>query len=147
MFKSKDERLKPGTINGRHVFGEVNPSGKLPYSYPRFRHSFINYWHKLAEERQAQPGPYNYKSDSNPLFEFGHGLSYTTVQPNVVLSTKKFSGNQNVTVNVTVKNTGTRFGRRSSSSTHPTSTPPSRPTRSDFAASRRSHWLRVPKRW
>jgi beta-glucosidase len=94
------------------LFGEVNPSGKLPYTYPRFRHSLINYWHKLAEEQQAQPGPYNYESDYNPLYEFGHGLSYTTFQySNLVLSTKKFSGSQTVGVSVTVKNTGTRFGK------------------------------------
>jgi beta-glucosidase len=94
------------------LFGKVNPSGKLPYTYPRHRHALINYWHKLSEEQTAQPGAYNYESDYSPLWEFGHGLSYTTFQySDLKLSASKISGLQNLVVNVTVTNTGKVAGK------------------------------------
>jgi beta-glucosidase len=101
-----------GNATADVLFGKINPSGKLPYTYPRHRHAFINYWHKLSEEQTAQPGAYNYESDYSPLWEFGHGLSYTTFKySNLSLSSTRISGLNNLVVNVTVTNTGARDGK------------------------------------
>jgi beta-glucosidase len=106
----------PGNYGGNAtadvIFGKINPSGKLPYTYPRYRHALINYWHKLSEEQTAIPGAYNYESDYSPLWEFGHGLSYTTFRyTNLTLSSRKISGTQELVVTVNVTNNGTRDGK------------------------------------
>jgi beta-glucosidase len=106
----------PGNFGGDALadilFGKVNPSGRLPYNYPRYPHSLVNYWHKLAEEQTASPGAYNYESDYSPLWEFGTGLSYTTFQySGLTLSSSTMHTNDTLTVSVTVKNTGARAGK------------------------------------
>lgn len=94
------------------IFGHVNPSGRLPFTYPRYPHSLINYWHKYSEEQIGQPGIYNYESDYNPLYEFGWGLSYTTFNySNLKLSRKTLRENEILSVNVTVTNTGSIAGK------------------------------------
>ncbi len=54
------------------LYGEYNPDGKLPISYPRNTNDITAYDHKPLESQ----GPNAYK----PLYPFGHGLSYTTFQ-------------------------------------------------------------------
>jgi beta-glucosidase len=94
------------------LYGRVNPSGKLPYTYPRYRHSIVNYWHKLAEEQTAQPGIYNYEGDWNPQWEFGFGLSYTQFNySNLVLSSDSIHETDTLNVSVTVTNVGKRPGK------------------------------------
>jgi beta-glucosidase len=101
-----------GNVTADVLFGKINPSGKLPYTYPRTRHALLNYWHKLSEEQTAQPGAYNYESDYSPLWEFGFGLSYTNfTYSNLVLSSTKIKGSQTLAVNVTVTNNGRREGQ------------------------------------
>jgi beta-glucosidase len=106
----------PGNFGGEALadilLGKVNPSGKLPYTYPRYPHSLVNYWHKYSEEQTAQPGAYNYESDYSPLWEFGTGLSYTTFQySDLGLSSTTLSAGQTLTVKVTVKNIGPVTGK------------------------------------
>jgi beta-glucosidase len=96
----------PGNFGGDAVadvlFGVVNPSGRLPYSYPRYPHSLINYWHKYSEE---QP-------DDLPLWEFGHGLSYTTfAYSDLTLSKSVIKPADTLTVKVTVANKGALRGK------------------------------------
>jgi beta-glucosidase len=106
----------PGNFGGEALadilIGKVNPSGKLPYTYPRYPHSLVNYWHKYSEEQTAQPGAYNYESDYSPLWEFGTGLSYTKFEYSALtLSSATLSGSGTLTVSVTVKNTGSVAGK------------------------------------
>ena len=106
----------PGNFGGDALadilFGDVNPSGKLPYTYPRMVHSLINYWHKYSEEQVKDEGMYNYESDYSPMYEFGHGLSYTAFKySDLKLSKKEITADENLTVSVTVTNTGVREGK------------------------------------
>ena len=106
----------PGNFGGDALadilFGDVNPSGKLPYTYPRYANSLINYWHKYSEEQAKAEGMYNYESDYSPLYEFGSGLSYTTFKySDLKLSKKVISSNENLQVSVIVTNTGKVAGK------------------------------------
>lgn len=106
----------PGNFGGDAIadviFGKQNPSGKLPYTYPKYPHSHVNYWHKYSEEQTRAEGMYNYESDYAPLYEFGHGLSYTTFEySNLKLSKTKVTENETLEVTVDVRNTGKRDGK------------------------------------
>jgi beta-glucosidase len=106
----------PGNFGGdaiaNVIFGKQNPSGKLPYTYPKYPHSHVNYWHKYSEEQTRAEGMYNYESDYAPLYEFGHGLSYTTFEySNLKLSKTKVTENETLEVTVDVRNTGKRDGK------------------------------------
>lgn len=94
------------------LYGDINPSGKLPYTYPAYPNSIVNYYHKPSERQNASPGAYNYASDFNPQYEFGHGLSYTTFAfTNLQVSKTEFSGNDVLEISVDVANTGNRYGK------------------------------------
>jgi beta-glucosidase len=98
------------------VFGQVNPGGKLPVSFPyRVGQVPIYYNH----ERTGRPCNKGVKWNSqhrdipscSPLFEFGHGLSYTTFEvSNLQLSSSTVSKNGSLQASVTVTNTGSRAG-------------------------------------
>ncbi len=108
----------PGNFGGDALadilFGEVNPSGKLPYTYPRYPNSLTNYWHKYSEEQKKAGGVYNYEADYHPQYEFGEGLSYTTFEySNLRLSSSVYTVNQPVNITVTVKNSGKVAGKES----------------------------------
>lgn len=90
------------------LFGDANPSGKLPFTYPRTPNGLINYDHKPFETENTAFGNMAFK----PQFAFGDGLSYTTfAYSDLRLSKQTISGNEELTVNVTVKNTGNRAGK------------------------------------
>lgn len=92
--------------------GEVNPSGKLPYTYPMYPHSLGVYNHKPSEESKSAEGMYDYGGGFYPQFEFGHGLSYTTFEySNLGISATEFSPQDEITIHVTLKNTGDRTGK------------------------------------
>ncbi|NMH88390.1 glycoside hydrolase family 3 N-terminal domain-containing protein [Flavivirga algicola] len=85
------------------LFGEVNPSGKLPISFPRNVGQVPLFYNKLQTGRPRDI----YNSNPEPLFSFGYGLSYTTFEigePKLEKSTISIDGN--TTVSVSVKNTG-----------------------------------------
>jgi beta-glucosidase len=95
-----------GTAVAEVLFGDVNPSGKLPVSFPRSVGQLpLFYNHKPTALR-------GYVFDSNkPLFPFGHGLSYTTFSyatPMVMPARIAPDGHAKVAVEVT--NTGARAG-------------------------------------
>ena len=89
------------------LFGEINPNGKLPISFPRTAGNIPAYYNYKPSARRG----YNLGFAVSPLFAFGHGLSYTTFQySNLKLSSANMNMNGTVTVNVDVKNTGGRRG-------------------------------------
>ena len=87
--------------------GDINPSGKLPITYPRFTNSLVPYIHKPSEgEGNPQGGDYN------PQYQFGFGLSYTTFEySNLTVDKKMYSPNGTATITITVKNSGSRDGK------------------------------------
>ncbi len=94
------------------LFGDINPSGKLPYTYPSFANSLTTYYHKPSEEQSPAQGAYQYESDYNPQYEFGFGLSYTTFEySNLTVSRAEFTKDEVLKVSVDVKNTGNRSGK------------------------------------
>jgi beta-glucosidase len=106
----------PGNFGGVALadilFGDVNPSGKLPYTYPRYPNAIITYYHKPSEERTPVEGAYNYDADYNPQFKFGDGLSYTAFKyDSLQLSTHKLKTGEKLTITINVTNTGKREGK------------------------------------
>jgi len=98
----------PGMEGGKAaaaiLFGDANPCGKLPFSYPRYPNSLVLYDHKLLEAFDG--------NTYNPEFKFGYGLSYTTFAcSDLALSAKSMPQGGSLTVTVVVKNTGARAGK------------------------------------
>ncbi|HKS09047.1 MAG TPA: glycoside hydrolase family 3 N-terminal domain-containing protein [Pyrinomonadaceae bacterium] len=97
-----------GTAIADVLFGDVNPSGKLPFTYPRTPNGLINYDHKPFETENTAFGNMAFK----PQFSFGEGLSYTTfAYKDLRLDKQAISGNEEIGVSVTVSNTGARAGK------------------------------------
>ena len=102
---------EPGDYGGlalaNIIYGKVNPSGKLPFTYPRHEASLLWYDHKHTETLDQTFG----RKAFNPQWEFGYGLSYTTFQySNLKISNDTLStGNLQISVDVT--NTGTTAGK------------------------------------
>ncbi|MBC5775178.1 glycoside hydrolase family 3 C-terminal domain-containing protein [Pontibacter sp. KCTC 32443] len=107
---------QPGNYGGDALadvlFGDVNPSGKLPYNYPRYPNALVPFIHKPSAEQRKAEGVYNYEADYNPQYEFGHGLSYTTFKyANLNLTKESYSMEEPIEVTVQVTNTGKREGK------------------------------------
>ena len=110
-----------GTEGGNAIadvlFGDYNPSGKLPITFPRSVGQIPTYYSHLSIGRPFTPGkPGNYTSQyfdegNSPLYPFGYGLSYTDFSlSDVSLSAKTLKPGATLTASVTVKNTGKRAG-------------------------------------
>ncbi len=117
----------PGMMGGhaiaRTLFGDVNPSGKLPVTYPKKLAD-----HPAHQSKRTFPGDlkakkiyyeegifigYRYfdKYSVEPMFPFGFGLSYTSFEfSNVKVDRSEFDGMGDITVSVEVKNTGEKAG-------------------------------------
>ncbi len=83
--------------------GDLNPSGRLPFTYPRYPNALLTYDHTQSDEA----GPNGFK----PQWPFGHGLSYTTFETtNLRLDRDAATASDTVGVSVDVANTGSREG-------------------------------------
>jgi beta-glucosidase len=100
------------------LFGDVNPSGKLPFSFLRKLEDSPSYGNypgvdlhvKYAEGIYVGYRYFDKHPDTTPLFPFGFGLSYTTFALSKLEAPKTMSGDAPATVSVTVRNTGNRKG-------------------------------------
>ena len=90
------------------IFGDANPSGKLPITYPQYANNLVTYDHKFSDEMHV-----NFKiPEFLPQFEFGTGLSYTSFEyKNLTIVPPTFTNGQPVNVSVEVSNTGEREGK------------------------------------
>jgi len=92
--------------------GDVNFSGKMPYTYPREINSLNTYDYKVSEEVGTMAGAYNYDAKVSLQWPFGYGLSYTTYEySNLKVDKQTFTADDILTVTVDVKNTGSRAGK------------------------------------
>ena len=111
--------MYPGQEGGQALaqilFGEVNPSAKLPFSYIQKKsdtYAFDGYQDKSLKMPYKEGVFVGYrwydKHDIKPLFEFGYGLSYTTFEYSDLKV--ECGGELEYTVTATIKNTGKRAG-------------------------------------
>lgn len=120
----------PGTMGGPAIadilFGEVNPSGKTPVTFPRMNGQVPIYYAQHKTGRPANPtemlideipveagqtsvGCRSFYLDAgnSPLFPFGYGLSYTTFEySNLSLASDKLTAQDTLSISFTLKNTG-----------------------------------------
>ena len=105
------EAFNPGMEGGRAiaeaVFGQLNPSGKLTISFP----VHVGQQPVFYNQVRGQHGTRYADLTEEPLFPFGHGLSYTTYRySNVRLASPTLSRGQSASVSVDVENAGRRAG-------------------------------------
>jgi beta-glucosidase len=96
-----------GLAVGQTLFGDNNPAGRLPVSFPRTVGDIPDYYNHESSERTNHyvEGP------SQPLFTFGTGLSYTTFKYDQLAVTAPAAGSKDdVKITASVTNTGTRAG-------------------------------------
>lgn len=84
------------------LFGDYNPSGRLPITYPKYEHRLSTYDYKWCE---VQLG-----NSIDVEFEFGHGLSYTTFVYSDLHVPATMKWNDQLTITLNVRNNGLRQG-------------------------------------
>ena len=113
--------MESGTAIANVLFGDVNPSGKLPLTFPKKlsdspAHKAERNYPGIEKEVFYDEGIYiGYrhfdKEQIEPLFPFGYGLSYTTFKyESLKLDKERFSKNDDVIVTIDIINSGNRSG-------------------------------------
>jgi len=102
--------MLPGMEGGNAIadiiFGDVNPSGKLPFSYPKYPNGNTTYDYKPLEVFDV--------NIVEPQWTFGHGLSYTEFEySDLTIDKQNYSKSDEIKVSVKVKNTGKIDGKES----------------------------------
>jgi beta-glucosidase len=112
------EAWYPGEMGGDAIagllFGDANPGGKLPVTFPRDAGQIpIYYAHNLTHQPETEKGFTSRYWDevTTPLYPFGYGLSYTTFEiANLRVSAPRIPVGGQVQVTATVRNSGSRAG-------------------------------------
>ncbi len=99
----------PGNFGGDAlsdiISGDVNPSGKLPYTYPAYPNSLLPYYYKPSEVQNNAQGAYNYVGEVNNLYNFGFGLSYSEfIYSDLKVNKDQFGFNETIKISVNVEN-------------------------------------------
>jgi beta-glucosidase len=102
----------PGDEGGRAIAdcisGIVNPSGKLPFTYPKATNEIVHYDHKASEDLATDFSNNAYK----PEFDFGYGLSYTNFgYSEFKISSDTLTNNDTLIVSVKLINNGSVRGK------------------------------------
>lgn len=109
----------PGTEGARALadilYGMVNPSGKLPYTYQKYSNAMTTYDHKVSESVGTMEGAYDYNAVVSVQWAFGYGLSYTEWEySNLrILEGQEFKAGDTIRIAVDIKNIGQRDGKES----------------------------------
>jgi beta-glucosidase len=112
------EAWYPGSQGGNGIaeilFGDANPAGHLPVSWPRSTGQLPLYYnHNRTQNPEDEPDFHSRYWDisSTPLYRFGYGLSYTTFSyDNLQVSEAAAKAGANIGISVDVTNTGSRAG-------------------------------------
>lgn len=110
--------MLPGNYGGdalaNLLAGDVNFSGKLPYTYPKYINSLATYDYKPCENVGQMAGNYNYDAVMDVQWPFGFGLSYTSyAYSNLKVDKSSFAPGDVITVSVDVTNTDSVEGKES----------------------------------
>ena len=107
-----------GTAIARVLYGDYNPSGKLPMTFPRNVGQLPLYYNYKPTGRPNDPGQnlvfwsHYMDSPNSPLYPFGYGLSYTTfTYSDLQISQPTLQKGGSIDVQVVLKNTGDRTGK------------------------------------
>ncbi|WP_299520743.1 glycoside hydrolase family 3 C-terminal domain-containing protein [uncultured Serinicoccus sp.] len=119
-----NQGAEDGHVVADLIFGQVNPSGKVPTTYADSEHDLLHHddpvrypgtdegsgYPTMRYTEGLQVGYRWFQAQGiSPLFPFGHGLSYTTFELSDVV-VPEFDGNSPLVVTATVTNTGARDG-------------------------------------
>jgi len=105
--------MEGGNALAEILFGDANPGGKLPLTFPKSKDQLVDF------DNESMVADYGYfhgfrwfdKQGYEPAFAFGHGLSYTTYRyENLRLEKQSMGEDEKVVVSVDVTNTGERAG-------------------------------------
>jgi beta-glucosidase len=108
--------VEAGNAAADVLFGDVNPSGKLPVTFPRTLGQVPIYYNheptgRPCDATQKYTSRYRDLNACDPLYEFGFGLSYTTFSvSDFAIDRTRVGRNGQVHATMTVTNTGTRAG-------------------------------------
>jgi beta-glucosidase len=105
---------KTGEAIADVLFGDYNPSGRLPFSYSKSMGEMVLYDRKPSEDIREIFNENVLMNGYDPLFPFGWGLSYTAFDyGDIKLSSSTLKANDKLVVSITVKNTGAIDGKHS----------------------------------
>ena len=108
--------LLPGNYGGdalaNILAGDVNPSAKMPYTYPRHEAALTTYDYRVSEEMDKMEGAYDYNAVVSVQWPFGYGLSYTTFEySNFQTDKSSFTAGDDLHFSIDVTNTGKYAGK------------------------------------
>lgn len=106
----------PGNYGGdalaNILAGDVNPSAKIPYTYPRHSAALTTYDYRVSEETDRMKGAYDYDAVVSVQWAFGYGLSYTTfAYSNFKVDKISFTADDVLHFSIDVTNAGSTKGK------------------------------------